>query len=121
MRSATDPSLKQAQVFPVVVLPNATDQNSSFHSDLVKVDPDNILSTHIHSRFQFALQEYDDMFNPQIAKYNGAFGFFEATINMGPTQPPQRKGKVPQYSRDKLVELQQRFDALESQGVFQRP
>ena len=61
------------------------------------------------------------MFNPQIARYNGAFGFFEATINMGPTQPPQRKGKVPQYSRDKLVELQQRFDSLESQGVFQRP
>ena len=64
--SATDPSLKQAQVFPVVVLPNATDRNSSFHSDLVKVDPDNILRTDIHSRFQFALQEYDDVFNPQM-------------------------------------------------------
>ena len=64
--SATDPSLKQAQVFPVVVLPNATDRNSSFHSDLVKVDPDNILRTGIHSRFQFALQEYDDVFNPQM-------------------------------------------------------
>ena len=40
---------------------------------------------------------------------------------MGPTQTPQRKGKVPQYSRDRLVELQQRFDDLEDQGVFKRP
>ena len=35
--------------------------------------------------------------------------------------PPQRKGRVPQYSRDKLVELQQKFDELEAQGVFCRP
>ena len=35
--------------------------------------------------------------------------------------PPQRKGRVPQYSRDKLVELQQKFDELEEQGVFRRP
>ncbi|MCG7876681.1 MAG: RNase H-like domain-containing protein [Candidatus Thiodiazotropha endolucinida] len=121
VRNVTDPELKQAQVCPVVVLQNANDHNCSFHSDLVKVDPDNILSTDIRSRFQCVLQDYDGVFNPQIAKYNGAFGSFEATINMGPTQPPQRKGKVPQYSRDKLVELQQRFDDLESQGVFQRP
>ena len=40
---------------------------------------------------------------------------------MGPTLPPQRKGRVPQYSRDKLVELQDKFDELESQGVFARP
>ena len=40
---------------------------------------------------------------------------------MGPVQPPQRKGKVPQYDRNKLVELQQRFDDLENHGVFRRP
>ena len=40
---------------------------------------------------------------------------------MGPVQPPQRKGRVPQYSRDKLVELQQKFDELEQCQVFQRP
>ncbi|MEW8547318.1 MAG: RNase H-like domain-containing protein, partial [Candidatus Thiodiazotropha sp.] len=71
--------------------------------------------------FQDLHQKYDEVFNPEIAKYNGAFGSFEATVNMGPTQPPQRKGKVPQYSRDKLVELQQRFDDLEAQGVFKHP
>ena len=40
---------------------------------------------------------------------------------MGPVQPPQRKGHVPQYAHNKLVELQQKFDELEAQGVFKRP
>ena len=44
-----------------------------------------------------------------------------ATVNMGPVQPPQRKGRVPQYSRDKLKELQEQFDTLEALGVFKRP
>ena len=39
---------------------------------------------------------------------------------MGPVQPPQRKGRCPQYARDKLVELQQKFDDLERQGIFRR-
>ena len=75
----------------------------------------------MRSRFHDLHRNYDEVFNPQIAKYNGALGLFEAKVNMGPTQPPQRKGRVPQYSRDKLVELQQRFDELESQSVFKRP
>jgi len=40
---------------------------------------------------------------------------------MGPAQPPQRKGRVPQYSRDKLVELQEKFEELEQCQVFRRP
>ena len=40
---------------------------------------------------------------------------------MGPVQPPQRKGRMPQYSKDKLVELQNKFDELEYKEVFRRP
>lgn len=40
---------------------------------------------------------------------------------MGPVQPPQRKDRMPQYSKDKLVELQNKFDELEYKGVFRRP
>ena len=40
---------------------------------------------------------------------------------MGPVQPPWRKGCIPQYSRDKLVELQQKFDELEQYQVFWHP
>ena len=40
---------------------------------------------------------------------------------MGSVEPPQQKGCLPQYGRDKLVELQEKFDHLEQLGVFPRP
>ena len=40
---------------------------------------------------------------------------------MGLTQPPQRKGRMPQYALNRLVELQEKFDELEQLGVFRRP
>jgi hypothetical protein len=39
---------------------------------------------------------------------------------MGPVEPPQRKGRLPQYARDQLQELQAKFDKLEKLGVFKR-
>ena len=55
------------------------------------------------------------------SKYNGHVGPFEAVVNMGPVQPPQREGHLPQYARNQLVELQAKFDELETMGVFVRP
>lgn len=40
---------------------------------------------------------------------------------MGPVKPPQRKGLLPQYAPNKLVELKQKCDKLEQPGVFKRP
>lgn len=40
---------------------------------------------------------------------------------MGPVQTFQRKGRVPQYSKNQLDTLQQKFDELENIGVFKRP
>ena len=40
---------------------------------------------------------------------------------MGPVEPPQRKGRLSQYARHQLLELQQKFDELEALGVFKRP
>ena len=40
---------------------------------------------------------------------------------MGPVEPPQRKGKVPQYSNDKLHELQAKCDELERLQVLRKP
>ena len=40
---------------------------------------------------------------------------------MGPVQPPQRKGRLPLYNRDKLELLQQKFDELERLKVFAKP
>ena len=70
------------------------------------------------TKFRNLVKTFDEVFSPELPGYNGAFGKFEATINMGPVQPPQRKGRVPQYSRNNLEELQQKFDELEKQGVI---
>ena len=40
---------------------------------------------------------------------------------MSPVEPLQRKGRLPQYARNKLVNLQNKFDELEKLVVFKRP
>lgn len=91
------------------------------HSRGVQVDPDNLLPPGFRDRFHSVLNQYDEVFDPAIPGYNGAVGPFEAKVNMGPVEPPQRKGRLPLYGRDKLTELQQKFDELERLGVFRRP
>ena len=68
--------------------------------------------------FTEVLHKYDSVFNPLYSGYNGSYGKLEAIVNMGPVLPPQRKGHVPQYSKDKLEELQATFVRLEANGVF---
>ena len=94
---------------------------STKHSSTVRLDPDNLLPRDIRAKFTSLLDEYDQVFDPNIKGYNGAEGPFEARVNMGPVEPPQRKGRLPQYARHQLVELQQKFDELEALGVFSRP
>ena len=90
------------------------------HSRGIQVDPD-LLPLGFKDRFYTLLDQYDEVFNPAITGYNGAVGPFESKVNMGPVEPPQRKGRLPLYCRDKLTELQQKFDELESLGVFRCP
>jgi hypothetical protein len=91
------------------------------HSSTVELDPDNILAPSAQASFRSLLEEYDEVFDPSFPGYNGAVGPFKAVVNMGPVQPPQRKGRLPLYARDKLQELQHKFDELESAGVFAKP
>ena len=94
---------------------------SASHSASVQVDPDNILPQTVRDKFQSLLSEYDSVFDPQFPGYNGTAGPYQAKVNMGPVEPTQRKGRLPQYARDKLIELQEKFDHLEHLGVFRRP
>ena len=87
----------------------------------VQVDPDRILPEAVRANFQSLLSEYDSVFDPQFPGYNGSGGPYQAKVNISPVEPPQGKGRLPQYARDKLVELQEKFDHLEQLGVFQRP
>ena len=61
------------------------------------------------------------MFDPLFPGYNGAAGPYKTKVNMGPVEPPQQNGRLPQYARDKLIKLQEKFDHLERLGVFCRP
>ncbi|CAH3032666.1 unnamed protein product [Porites lobata] len=87
----------------------------------VILDPDGCLDEDIRDKFRALNLEFDDVFNPTISKYNGASGTIEAVVNIGPTLPPQRKGRLPQYNRSTLEELQAKFDELEVAGVFAKP
>ena len=105
---------------PIDSLPSplATQQE---HSSAVQLDPDSIIPEKMCTEFRSLLKAHDDVSDTEISGYHGAAGPFEAVVNMGPAQPLQRKRRLPQCAHNKLVELQQKFDDLESQGVFQRP
>ena len=87
-------------------------------SPRVILDPDGCLDQGTRDKFISLNLEFDDVFNPSIPKYNGASGKIEAVVNIGPTLPPQRKGRLPQYNRNTLEELQDRCDELEAAGGF---
>lgn len=91
------------------------------HSSGVKLDPDDCLPNTIRNQFLDLHAEFDDTFSPSISKYNGVSGDIKAVVNIGPTMPPQRKGRMPQYKRDLLLELQNKCDELEDQGVLAKP
>ena len=119
-----------SQILPTtgVPSPTPTDQPSPRRpkcsppfSSAVSVNPDNLLPDQSRFKFQQLLQEYDRVFDPKITGYNGTAGPIQATVNIGPVQHPQRKGRIPQYPRDQLVELQAMFDELEQAKVFRRP
>ena len=60
-------------------------------------------------------------FIPTVIGYNGTADPVDAVVYMGPVQPSPCKGRVPRYSRDKLIELQEKLDEREKCKVFQRP
>ena len=89
------------------------------HSTSIQVDPHRIFPEVVRANFQSLLSEYDSVFDPHFPGYNGSTGPYQAKVNMGPVEPPQWNGRLPQYARDKLVELQEKFDHPEQLGVFQ--
>ena len=88
----------------------------------IKFNPQNMDLDGIWSKkFQELHEKYKTVFGTDLPGYNGKFGPISAYVNIGDSLPPQRKGKIPQYSRNLLSELQDQFDQLESIGVFAKP
>ena len=107
------PSASVSQVKPTKKISN--------YSDPVQVNPDKIISEEDTKKFISLLHVYDEVFNPEISKYNGKKGPCYVEVNMGSQPPPQNKGRVPNYGRGDMLELQQKMDELVRKGVFRRP
>ena len=88
---------------------------------LKQVDPDSILPATARANFQSLLREYDSdlTLSFHVAMYPQVLTNQRST--WAPSIPLQRKGRLPQYAHDKLLELQEKFDHLEQLGVFQHP
>ena len=87
----------------------------------VKVDPDQQLTAEERNMFSEQNLKYDELFEPTIGRYNDRDGKVRARVNLGKTTPPTRKVQVPQYDKNNLDVLQDKFDQLEIDGVFARP
>ena len=88
-------------------------------SESIKIDQQ--LSTEWVGAFKNLHLSFDIVFESTIGSYNGFSGKLKARILFGSTVPPPRKLHAPTYGRDNLQLLQDKFDELESQGVFGRP
>ena len=67
----------------------------------------------MQSSFRSVQVDFDFIFHPTI---QGTLLRLKWTV-----EPPQRNGRLPQYARYKLVDLQNKFDQLVKLGVFKRP
>ena len=82
---------------------------------------DSQLSQDDKLRFVNLHEDFTDVFQPLIGRYNDYSGKVRARVNLGNTKPPSRKLHAPNYSKSNQEQLQDKFDELESQGVFVRP
>ena len=90
-------------------------------SDNVIVDPDGQLSVRQRKMFCELLDRYSSVFSRKFGTYNDKSGRIRAHVNIGPVEPPSRKGKLPCYNRSNLQELQKEADILEELGVLAKP
>ena len=95
--------------------------NSTLFSEKVIIDPNKQLSPKWVDAFKELHSRFDNVFAPDIGRYNGHSGKLKARVLFGPAVPPSKKLHAPMYGRDNLQLLQDEFDRLESQNVVGRP
>ena len=106
---------------PLQLSPEYNLPTRNHFSEAVDVNPDNLLSPTCQDKFIDINKAYDNVFNPKVPLYNGHSGNIQSIVNMGPTLPPQRKGRLPHYNPERLHELQQKCDDLEAMGILAKP
>ena len=91
------------------------------YSKQVIIDPNNQLSSEWKVAFSELNASYEVVFENTIGRYNDKSGKVRARINFGTAKPPTRKLRIPNYGKNNLDILQDKFDELENNGVFRRP
>ena len=119
--SPEDAALEVSNTVSSIVKPKESNIKIESYSKSVKLNPDKVLNVEESKAFSAVLEEYDEVFNPKISRYNGKSGKCFVEVNMGNTLPPQHKGRIPFYGRSNLQELQDKLDELTEKGVFARP
>lgn len=87
----------------------------------IKIDDDSPLDSKYRKLFNEVNKKYCYVFNSKPSLYNGKSGKIEGRVNMGQVLPPQRKGRMPSYTHEKMCILQDEFDSLEKMGIFAKP
>lgn len=86
----------------------------------IDLNIDSRMSNSEKEAFKAIHEQYSSVFSPGIGLYNNYSGEFYHVINMSPNLPPQRRGRIPDYSKNDKEILQDTFDYLLSEGVFSR-
>ena len=110
IQSVFSPANKESYTNDPITVPEPKTITKGLHSNQVILNPDDVPDANIVTKFNQLHEEFDLVFDPNFPGYNGAYGPIKGVVNMGPVLPPQRKGQIPQYFRDKLDELQNKFD-----------
>ena len=91
------------------------------HSKNIVIDPSGQLSSEWKIAFQELHLSFDSVFEEVIGRYNENSGRVRSRINISSANPPTRKLRVPNYCKNSMDTLQEKFDELEGEGVFARP
>ena len=120
IRRVTNPNIIRQLPTPTPP-PKPVQPPPSWFSDVVSVDPDNMLSSEQREAFVQANREFDNRFNPRYGRYNGNSGPYKANLVFGPVLPPPSKPCLPFYNQGDLQSLQAKADELEDFGVLAKP
>ena len=82
-----------------------------FSRDVV-IDPSDQLTPEWKSAFRDLHLSYDSVFEDVIGRYNDSSGRVRSRINISSAKPPTRKLRVPNYCKNNLDLLQEKFDEL---------
>ena len=89
--------------------------------DKVIIDPDNLLTTEWQNHFKNILSDFSNIITPVPGCYNSFYGDIDCSLNFVQSPPASLKARLPSYSHEKLVQMANIMDEMESWGVLVKP